>query len=174
MAVEKKKIFQIEVPLLGQQFPALSTAQENLDGKFLKLDMTRMLRGRGVEAVVSTSLKDGKLSGNFVSLRVMPSYIRRMIRKNISWIEDSFSCPAKDAKLTVKPFMITKKRVYRSVRQKLRESAKEFITKFAAEKNASEVFEAVLRGSLQKEMASQLKKIYPLAFCEIRVLKLEK
>lgn len=174
MAVEKKKVFQIEVPLMGQSVPALSTNQEGLNNRFLKIDLTRILRGRSIEAVLRTSIKDGKLTATFISFKVLPSYIRRMMRKNISWIEDSFTCQSKDAKLTVKPFMITKKRVHRSVRKQLRDQAKDFITKFAAENEAERVFDAALKGSLQKEISSMLRKVYPLAFCEIRVLKMQK
>jgi len=174
MALEKKKIFDIEIPLMGQSIQALSTVKENLNGKIIKLDLTRVLKGRNIDSTLLVSMKDGKLVADFTGLKVVPSYIRRMMRKNISWIEDSFICPTKDAKVEVKPFMITKKRVHRSVRKELRNNAKEIIVKFAADKTAEQVFDATIRGTLQKDISAGLKKIYPLAFCEIRILKLKK
>ncbi len=174
MASEKRKIWDIEVPLMGQNLTALAVNPDTLEGKFIKFDLTRVLKGRNLEANLLITKKDGKLTADFVSLNLLMSYSRRMMRKNISWIEDSFSCKTKDAKVRVKPFMITKKRVHRSVRASLRNTAKEFVTKFAAEKSAENVFDAVISGSLQKELSNRLKTVYPLAFCEIRVLKLEK
>ena len=174
MATERKKIWEIEVPLVGQKIQSLASSQDALDGKLVKLDMTRMLKGRSIEANLVLSKQDGKLYASFISLKVLPSYIQRMMRKNISWIEDSFECKSKDGNLLIKPFMITKKRVHRSVRGALRNGAKEFLKGFVAETESERVFDAVFKGSLNKEVMLKLRKIYPLAFFEVRVLKIVK
>ena len=171
MATEKKKVWDIEVPLIGHKIQAFASTQDGLNGRIIKLDLTRFLKGRSIEANLVVSKKENKLVADFTSLKVLPSYILRMMRKNISWVEDSFSCQSKDVKLVIKPFMITKKKVHRSVRKALRNQTKDFLTKFVAEREAERVFEAVLKGSLNKEIMSHLRKVYPLAFFEVRVLK---
>ena len=95
------------------------------------------------------------------------------MRKNVNYVEDSFTCKAKDAKIRVKPFLLTRKKVHRSLRKALRNRIKELVTEFCANKQSEEVFSSILSASLQKELSSKLKKIYPLALCEIRVAKLE-
>ena len=40
--------------------------------------------------------------------------------------------------------------------------------------NVEDIFQEILRNSLQKSLSLKLKKIYPLSLCEIRILKVEK
>ncbi|MFC1686184.1 hypothetical protein ACFLZZ_04170 [Nanoarchaeota archaeon] len=174
MARERLKTYWVEVPELNQKFAILTSKPDTIPGKLIKLDLTRMLKGRSMEANLLVQKEGDKYFGDFVATKVAQSYIKRMMRKNISWIEDSFVVKSKDQQLRVKPFMITKKRIHRSVRKKLRETTKELLIKFISESKTKDVFEAVIRGGFQREVSSQLKKIYPLAFFEIRVLKIEK
>jgi len=171
---ERKKPYSVEIPYFNQSFKVLSTNPETLPGKLMKLDMTRMLRGRSMEGNLLIKKEGDKLVSEFIALKVLHSYIKRMMRKNISWVEDSFVVKTKDLQLRIKPFMITRKRVHRSLRKELRERTKEIITKTITEMPSAEVFEAVIKGALQKDLMSKLKKVYPLAFFEIRVLKIER
>ena len=111
MARERLKTYWVEVPMLGQKFAVLSSNPEKIPGKLLKLDLTRILRGRGMEANVLIKKEEDNLVGEFISTSVAQSYIKRMMRKNISWVEDSFVVKCKDNQLRIKPFMITKKKV---------------------------------------------------------------
>lgn len=173
MARERIKTYWVEVPLLRQKFPVLTSKPETIPGKIMKLDLTRMIRGRSMDANLLIKKTDEGYTSEFLATRVSQSYIKRMMRKNISWIEDSFVVKSADNMLRIKPFMITKKRVHRSVRKELRDNAKAVIIKIVSGIKTEEVFEAVISGRFQKEIISQLKKVYPLAFCEIRVLKIE-
>ena len=83
MATEKRKIWDIEVPMMGQKLTALATTPDMLENKLLKFDLTRVLKGRNLEANLLISKVDGKLSADFISLNLMPSYIRRMMRKTL-------------------------------------------------------------------------------------------
>jgi len=56
----------------------------------------------------------------------------------------------------------------------LRNKAREFLIGFCKEKSYEELFSLVLNGTIQKELGSKLRVIYPLSVCEIRRLKLEK
>ena len=172
MASEKKKIFDIELPAIRQKVSALSVSMDMLNGKIIKLDMAKILRGKNIDAAFIISRKDDHLEGAFLSINLIPAYIKRMMRKGISWIEDSFICTTKDGiKLQIKPFMITKKKIHRSVKNALRRRTKEFIIQLASERTAQEVFSAIIQNDLQKSLSSNLKKIYPLALCEIRMCK---
>lgn len=167
MASLKKKIIEVELPIINQKIEALS---QNLEGKTIKVDLTRILKGKSMEA--SFTIKNSVPILRKVSL--LGFYIRRMIRKNISYVEDSFICETKDLKLRLKPFLITRKRVYRSIRNSLRIETKKLILEFCKERTSEEVFKSILNSSLQRELSAKLKKIYPLALCEIRTVEIEK
>ena len=96
------------------------------------------------------------------------------MRGGISYVEDSFKAESKDSVMIVKPFLITRKKVVREVRKALRNKTKEIILAEFKNKDLEEIFSDILSGSFQKSLSLRLKKIYPLAFCDIRVLKIEK
>ena len=174
MAGEKKKIWDIEIPLLRQKLQGIAVSPDALVGKMMKIDMTRMLKGKNIDAAFTIVKRNDKLEADFYSITLLQGYIKRMMRKSITWIEDSFVCQAKDTKLEIKPFFITKKKIHRSLRTGLRSKAKEYIIQFVAEKNAQEIFDSIVHGELQKGLSSNLKNICQLALCEIRVCKIKK
>jgi len=174
MVVLKRKFWAIESPVLGASFEILTTSLDNSVGKHIKIDMTRQLKGKNAEVVMEVVKKDDKIVGEIISLTVAPSYIRRIMRKGASYIEDSFQCNAKDSKMRLKFLMFTRKKIHRSVRNALRLKAIEVLTEFCKEKNSEDVFAAILDMSIQKELSLRLKKIYPLAFCDIRIANKEK
>ncbi len=166
-----KKSTEIKIPLLGTSINAEGNTEE-FEGKTIKMDLTRMLKGRSIEVVFVVNSKELKAYPKKLSL--LTFYIIRLMKKGINYVEDSFSCKSKDANLKVKPFLITRKKVSRRIRKALREKAKEFIINYCQDKSAEEIFYDAISAKLQKELAAKLKKIYPLSVCEIRVMEKEK
>jgi ribosomal protein S3AE len=173
MAV-RKKLWSVEVPLIDMNVDISAVDLQQLDKKALKLDLTRILHGRSTEATFMISVKDGKATAEVKKLALPSFYIQRAIRKGISYVEDSFECSTEGYLLRIKPFLITRKRVHRSIRNALRVKAQELIKEYCSSKQSQEVFSSILYGKLQKELAMRLKKVYPLSFCEIRVLEVVK
>ena len=168
----KKKFFEVKVPLTATKVHVYGTSPEELEGRVVRIDMTRSLRGKNLELRAKIKVNNGALEGIPVSLEVMPSYIRRSIRKGTDYIEDSFETERKDAKLRIKPFMIARKRVSRAIRNALREGAKKHLESHVKVRTAEEVFSEITSNKIQKEISIKLKKIYPLALCEIRVAEI--
>jgi hypothetical protein len=166
----KKKFIRIEIPILGENIMALGTPK-TLDKKTIKLDLSRKLRGRNLELTLSLRATEEKIEGYPKRLKLMKQYISRMMRKRINYVEESFEAQCKDISCTIKPFLITRKKVSRAIRNNLRKKTREFLTEYARDKNYLEVCESVLYAEVQKELLLKLKKIYPLSFCEIRVLE---
>jgi ribosomal protein S3AE len=136
--------------------------------------LTRSLRGKSVEAIFKLHVEGDKVIASLERLHILPFYIRRMMRKSVDYVEDSFDVQVKDKKLRVKPFLITRKKVHRSVRTALRNLAKEEITNYFKDKTAELIFQEILGGRFQKSLSLKLKKIYPLTFCDIRDIFIEK
>jgi len=174
MAVLKKKYFDVKLEIFNSVIPLLAFKPEDLEGRTIKFDLTKILKGKNCVSKFIIRNKDNKLLGEICQFKINPSYIRRLIGHNISIVENSFVCKTKDENMRVKPFLITRKKVHRSVRKALRKKAKEFIVKYLSGKTREDVFKSVISATLQKALSKKLKKIYPLAVCELRIVKVEK
>jgi len=167
---DRKKFIDVEVPILDSTIQVLGTVK-NLTGKTIKLDLSRKMRGKGVFITLRIFECDEKLVAVPKKIELIKSYIRRVIRKRTDNVEDSFLAHCSDLRATIKPFLITRKKVSRAVRRSLRNVAREFLLNYLKEKTYYEICEEILEGSLQKSMLPKLKKVYPLALCEIRVFE---
>jgi len=164
---ERKKYIEVQIPTLSSAIKVLGTP-ENLNKKTVKLDLTRQLRGKGLTIKLRIFNQEGTLIAIPNNIELSTSYIKRMMRKRANYVEDSFKTKCADIRATIKPFLITRKKVSRVVRKNLRNTAKKFITEYIKEKDYNQVCHEILSGTLQKTMLPKLKKIYPLSFCEIR------
>jgi len=167
---ERKKYIEIQIPILNTTTRVLGTP-ENLHNKTIKLDLTRQLRGKGLTIKLRIFNQERALIAIPNSLELSTSYIRRMMRKRVNYVEDSFKTKCADIRATIKPFLITRKKVSRVVRKNLRNTAKKFLIEYLKEKNYNEICNEIINSTLQKTMLPKLKKIYPLSFCEIRTFK---
>ena len=103
-----KKIVEIRIPLIEETIEVEGTA-EQLEGRTIRLDLTRILNGKSIEGVFVINAKE--LIAYPRKLTLLNFYIRRVIRKGTDYIEDSFACKSKDALLRIKPFMIARRKV---------------------------------------------------------------
>src|SRR3989338_3143263 len=170
----KKSFFEVQAPLTGSKISVYCTSLEELDGKTVILDMSRNLRGKNVELIYKLRFVEGAIVAEPIRLVVVGSYIRRAMRRGSDYVEDSFSVVCRDGNAVIKPFMITRKKVSRAVQQALRLGTREQLESYCKIRTRQELFSDIMAGKLQKELSLKLKKIYPLAFCEIRVFELVK
>lgn len=171
----RKKFFEVKLPLTATKVFLYGISEEALEGSVIKLDLTRSLKGKSLELKARVK-KDSSLSliGEPISLELVGSYIRKMVRKGTDYVEDSFDAECKDAILKIKPFLITRKKVSRAIRNELRMLAKKTLESHMKIRTSSEIFSEVTSNKIQKELFLKLKKVYPLALCEIRVIEILK
>ena|SRR3989344_7621272 len=167
---ERKRFIDVQIPILDSELRVLGTL-EDLNKKTIKLDLTRKLRGKGLTIKFRIFNYKNKLIAIPNRLELVKSYIRRIMRKRVDYVEDSFKTSCKDIRVTIKPFLITRKKVSRAVRKNLRNTTKEFLIEYLKEKTYNELCIELLDGTLSKTMLPKLKKIYPLSFCDIRVFE---
>ncbi|VVB82602.1 Ribosomal S3Ae family protein [uncultured archaeon] len=170
-AKRKKKFFDVEIPIIGKQTQLQAYELPEIDGRYIKYDLTRMLKGKSIMLTLKVKVQDNEAIATPKKIILMPYFLRRMLRKGTNYVEDSFSAEGKDATLIIKPFLITRRKVSRAVRKALRNKAKEELINYVKEKKAEQLFDEVLNTQMQKNLSFKLKKIYPLALCEIRVLE---
>ena len=176
MAITKKrkKFFDVEIPIINKQTQLYALDIKELENRYIKYDLTRILRGKNTLLRLKVIVKGEDATSIPIELEIMSSFLRRVVRKGTDYIEDSFSTESKDAKLRIKPLLITREKVSKHIRKILREKAREELIQYVQSKNSEEIFEELLKSKFQKELSLKLKKIYPLSFCDIRILKVEK
>jgi ribosomal protein S3AE len=173
-AKRKKKFFDVEIPIIGKTTQVYAYELEDVNGKYIKYDLTRILRGKGVELQLKIKASEKEAVAFPIGMTIMPYHMKRMTRKGTNYVEDSFIIQCKNASMRIKPFLVTRRKVSRAVRKTLRNKTKEELINFAKNKDSYEIFDDVLKNKTQKQLSLILKKIYPLSTCEIRVLKIEK
>jgi len=77
----KKKFFDIPVHLTASKVKLYASEVEELDVKIIKLDMTKNLKGKNVELKAKVISKDGKIESELISMILLPSFIRRTMRR---------------------------------------------------------------------------------------------
>jgi len=174
IAKRKKKFFDVEIPLINKQTQLQAYEIKELDGKFIKYDLTRILRGKSMLLQLKVKIEGEKAIAIPRNIKIMPYFLRRAVRKGTNYIEDSFSTKCKDAQIRIKPFLVSRRKISRAVRKALREKAREELINYVKDKTTEKLFEEIIKNQIQRPLSLKLKKIYPLALCEIRVFGIEK
>lgn len=170
----RKKFQEVDVPLLKTKIELIGDSISEIEGKNIKLDLTRQMKGKSLELVIKVVNKNNKSTAIPVKIKLMPYFIRRMVRKKISYVEDSLLIPSQESMLIVKPFLITRNKVSRAVRKALRNRARNWLEDYISQIDDTEVFNDILSNKLQKNLSLVLKKTYPLSLCEIRILEIKR
>ena len=170
--VSKKSFYEVQAPFTSAKIVLYAGSLEELHGKVVRIDLTRNLRGKSLELKLRVKHENGQLIAEPFALELAGSYIRRMIRKGTDYVEDYFQAVCKDASVIVKPFLITRNKVSRALRRTLREQARAHLEAYLKARTAKEAFTDITTNKSQKELSLKLKKIYPLALCEIRTFTL--
>jgi ribosomal protein S3AE len=164
----KKSFFVVDAPSTGVKIHLYGSSPEEFEGKIVNLDLTKNLRGKSLILRMRVKVEGENLSAESVSSFLQGSYIRRSMRRGTDYVEDSFEVNCRDHSIRVKPFLITRKKVSRAVRRALRDLSRKFITSYVKIRTAKELFSDIMTNKLQKELSAKLKKVYPLALCDIR------
>lgn len=170
----KKKFFEVNIPLINEKYESLTGSLAELDGKMIKIDMTRKLRGKSVDVSFKIKMENGAAVAYPRKLVLLPYLIKHVIHPGTDYAEDSFMAETKESHVLVKPFLVTRRRVSRAVLRTLRNSAKNWLVDYLKTKTDYEVFDDMLSNQLQKALSIRLKKVYPLAVCEIRMFEIKK
>ena len=170
----KKRFFDVEISLIKKETHLQAYDIKELEGKTIKYDLTRFLKGKGMIIKLKVKVDGEKAIATPIETKLMPYFLKRMVRKGTNYVEDSFSTECKNAQIRIKPFLITRRKVSRAVRKTLRNKAKEKLMEYVKDKDTETLFDDILKNQMQKPLSLKLKKIYPLSLCEIRVFKIEK
>ncbi|MBI4148894.1 hypothetical protein HY491_00445, partial [Candidatus Woesearchaeota archaeon] len=121
-----------------------------------------------------TNAANGQLKTEIVGMVMQQTAVKRMVRRKKIRIDESFPCTTKDGKrIRIKPFLVTYSLAKGSVLQSLHKHTLQFLKKEIAKLDFEQVIHDIIIRKLQQAMQVHLKKIYPLAVCEIRQILLK-
>jgi len=175
---KKKSWFPIIAPTefgkkeLGEAY--LCDSQE-LIGKEVKVNMMFLAKTRNSNIRLTfkvSEVKEGSGITNLIAYKILPSYIKRIVRKRKSKLDISQIVKTKDDKTyTFKYIILTREKVSKGVLTSLGKNARELVISEIKKKSTNKLFDEVMSYSLQKDMKKKLCKITPLKVFEIRFLK---
>lgn len=169
----KKRFFEVEIPILNKTTHLQAFDISELEGRFIKYDLTRELKGKNIFLSLKVGVKDSRAVAIPREISLVSAFLRKLIRKGTNCVEDSFLTECTDAVIKLKTFLVTRRKVSRVVRKELRNKSREKLISYVKDKEYEEISREILKGSLQRNLSSKLKKIYPLSACEIKYFKVE-
>jgi len=174
IAKRKKRFFDVQIPIIGKTTQLQAYEMKDLNGRLMRYDLTRILKGKSMLLQLKVIADEEKATSVPREAKLLPYFLKRMVRKGTNYVESSFSTECKDATIRIKPLLVSRRKVSRKVRKALREKATEELIEYAKTRKSDEIFDDLLKNKIQKPLSLKLKKIYPLSLCEIRILKVEK
>ena len=110
-----------------------------------------------------------KATADLIGFEIIPPAIRRLVRRGVDRIDDSFICETVDnKKIRVKPFILTKSYARGLVGNRLRKAMIDYIAKEAKKVTFDDLVKNLLGNKFQTSIKAELKKIYPIKSCEIK------
>ncbi len=178
---QKKTWFNIVSPqefgnsIVGE---TLVSEPQQLVGRNVQVNLMNMLNDPKKQNIQLTfkikSVREKNAVTEITKYELLPSYLKRIMRKGKEKIEDSFVTETKEnVKIRIKSVMITKAKTQKSKLALVRKTAREFLTERSKAQSVSEVINDAITTKLQRELRERVKKIYPLAVCEFKMIMLE-
>ncbi len=175
---QKKIWFNIVAPKeFGHHVIGETSAFESqqLVGRKVKVSLMNLLNDPKKQNIQITfkiiGVRDNNAVTEITSYSLVSGFIKRLVRKGRNKIEDSFITETKDKiKVKIKPIMVTRSKTQRSRLTAIRKMAKEFIIEKAKTQSLSDIIQDIISTRTQRELKGKLKKIYPIAVCEFRVI----
>jgi small subunit ribosomal protein S3Ae len=102
-------------------------------------------------------------------LEIMPTSIKRMVRKSRDRLDLSFLADTKDGyTVRIKPLLITRDNVKGSIQTQMRRLLTVFLKKEISKVDNSILVENIVRNRLQKNVRNKFKKLIPIKIFDIR------
>ncbi len=150
----------------------LADAPESLMGRVTEIslqDITNDFRQSHVKLFFKVNkIEDTNASTMFIGHTLTSDYLRRMVRRRRSKVDGVYDVTTRDgAKIRVKPFATTDKRIQGSQKKVIREAMKKTIFDQAANSTLSEFVRTIIDGKMGSEIYKGCKNFYPVKRIEI-------
>jgi ribosomal protein S3AE len=146
-------------------------------GKAIKINMmyvTGNVKNQNIRLTFRVvEVDSGKALTVLSKYEQIPYYLGRFIKAGSNLIEDSYEFESKDKKkILIKPMMVTKNKVSRTVLSSLRLKSRELFQKEISSKTYDEFIASLIGAKVQNSFRNELKKIFPLKTFEFKKVEL--
>ncbi|MGM5488253.1 MAG: hypothetical protein ACQESG_04860 [Nanobdellota archaeon] len=177
---KKKKWFQIIAPkLFMEQGLGEAPAVEinDLMNKKVTVNMMSLTRDPKKQGVAATftinGIKDGRATTVLTGYRIVPTTIKRMVRRGKDRLDLTMKVKTKDkCQVEIKTILLTRGITRSSVKVSLHHNVREHLQKEVGKLEYDELLKQITQSKLQKSIFARLKKIHPVAIFEIRGIQL--
>jgi small subunit ribosomal protein S3Ae len=178
--IKKKVWYRIQAPrLFNNQIvgDTLADDPEQVKGRVIALSLMNLIGDmKKQNHKIYLKIKDVKGETAYADVsryEIIPSSLRRLMRKGKARLDDSFVCKTADNfTLRVKPFMLINTQVKGSAKSALRERSNSFIINYFKKSTYENVLRDIISTKLQRQIATSIKRIYPVKVVEIRSLEI--
>jgi small subunit ribosomal protein S3Ae len=181
-SVKKKKWYKIVAPKIFGETVLGETSVVNPEdafGKPLKLSLmniTNDIKKQNITiSFIIDTLQGSNLTTKPIGYEMIPSAIKRLVRRRRNRLDESFMCYTQDKILIrIKPFMLTRTKTIGSNVYNLRMMMIEKVVAYVAAHPYERLIPLIVNHKLQNDIKNELNKAYPMKNFEIRKLFLVK
>jgi len=178
--VRKKKWFPVIAPKLFKErvigeIPLYeSKAMLNRILSINMMNLTGNPRNQHINVVLRINeVKEGKGLTSILGFEMMPSSIKRIVRRGRTKIDDSVIVATNDnKKVRIKPLIITNTIINKSIANSIRLVVRKNLAGFASRLSFEKLVEEIMSFKLQNYLGSTASKIAPIRSSEIRRFRL--
>ncbi len=175
----KKKWYKIIAPAIfneqevGETYLAHPEKAIGRTSKINLMTLTNDPKKQNINVCFRISGADGeKLKTEIYNYNLIPSSLKRFIRRGRARIDDSFACITSDDKrVIIKPLIITRFKTNHSVISALRIQTRKFLTDLVSKTKFDNLMKDTVSHKVQNQLKAHLKDIYQLKTCEIRSIE---
>lgn len=180
LKIKKKRWVQIVGPALIKHMPLGETfvgEPEEAVGRTINVSLMALTgdpkRQSTHVSFFIDGVKEGVLTTSVRGMELLPSTVKRLVRRGKERVDDSFDAVTKDGmKLRIKPLVITRGSTARSICSRIKHKARDLVVRAMARSTLDQFWEDLVNSKVQKEMGHALSKIYPVQACDIRSFKI--
>ena len=179
--IKKKQWLMILAPKMFDNVPLGETLVFDpgaMMGKTLSYSLMNLINDNKKQNI-SLQFKVTEVEGDHaktavIGYKIMPSSIKRFVRRNSEKVDLSFPCDTSDNVLVrIKLLFVTKNTVKGSIAAKLRHNSVSFVIKTIKKMTYEELIDSLITRKLHEMIKESLNPIFPLKICEIRYAGIE-
>ena len=174
--VIKKEWYQVKAPkqfgnaIVGE---IAASDPEKIIGRRVDLplsELTRNVRLHGIHVKLKIhDVSSKKAITTVEDYEILPSMLKRYVRRNRTRLDDSFVIQTKDEiNVRIKPIVVTAFQSKGDVNKNLKKTMRELIAKRTANSSYDDFVSDVINHKLQTDIIKKLTKVYPVKYFEIR------
>ena len=180
--LKKKEWYLIVAPPVLNEAPlgeSLVAEPQSLIGRTIRINLmtiTNDIKKQNINVQFKIdAIKERHAHTSIIGYEILPSSIRRLVRRGKSRVDDVVKITTKDGKkMRVKIFILTQSTINAALATSLRAVARQHLSSTISKMSYDMFCSNLIGHKLQNELWDRLKKIYPLRSCEIRKVELEK